>query len=349
MRQHPPIRPSRPFAWLIALLVAAWPLVAGAQTRPAGVPGHLFFWKVTSPKATVYLLGSVHLMRRDMYPLPVEVEEAFQKSDYLACEINLNTALQGNAVQEMMSKALYTDGRTLFDVLSRQDAAKLRKALAERNLPEFMFKTMKPWMAAAMLPTMDALADGYTETGVDQHFMNLAAGRKIPIREVESVESQLDALADMPEDMQIKWLESQLVPPAEVKEAMAALTASWSTGDQRALSKVATEDMSSQPALEKRLVLDRNDHMTRVVEGYLTQPGIGFVVVGAAHLTGKSGVVAQLRAKGYPVVLLPVTLRSRAALAAVAALQAESRPAATSPGPRPQAPEHAVPAGPSGR
>ena len=49
-----------------------------------------FLWKAKSETATVYMLGSVHLANKEMYPLPSAFEESFDSSEVLVVEIDLN-------------------------------------------------------------------------------------------------------------------------------------------------------------------------------------------------------------------------------------------------------------------
>ncbi|HEX7534535.1 MAG TPA: TraB/GumN family protein, partial [Syntrophales bacterium] len=43
-----------------------------------------FLWRVQSKRNTVYVLGSIHLLKKDVYPLSRTIEGAFEKADILA-------------------------------------------------------------------------------------------------------------------------------------------------------------------------------------------------------------------------------------------------------------------------
>ena len=54
-----------------------------------------FFWKVSTVEggqdaATVYLMGSIHFADKSFYPLRKEIEQAFDQSDYLVVELDVN-------------------------------------------------------------------------------------------------------------------------------------------------------------------------------------------------------------------------------------------------------------------
>ena len=55
------------------------------------------------------------------------------------------------------------------------------------------------------------------------------------------------------------------------------------------------------PTFFKMMVADRNRSWIPKIEELLNAKGDALVVVGAAHLVGKQGLVALLEAKGYSV------------------------------------------------
>src|SRR5437879_5160229 len=79
------------FIVLLAFLGAAQPQQA-APAQPK--PRRFLMWKATSPTATVYLVGSIHVGNSSMYPLPREVESVFVAAKVLAVEINIKNADQ---------------------------------------------------------------------------------------------------------------------------------------------------------------------------------------------------------------------------------------------------------------
>jgi uncharacterized protein YbaP (TraB family) len=86
----------------------------------------------------------------------------------------------------------------------------------------------------------------------------------------------------------------------EVDQAVRA----WKSGDTKGMEAVMTKSFQDDPKsapLHEKLIVERNRKMVSTVEDYLKRKGAYFVVVGAGHLTGEKGIIAELRKKGYPV------------------------------------------------
>jgi hypothetical protein len=72
-------------------------------------------------------------------------------------------------------------------------------------------------------------------------------------------------------------------------------------GDVATLETLTADEFRNSPVSRKLLLDDRNARMAAAVERYLKGSEPCFVVVGAAHLIGKEGVVSRLAAKGFTV------------------------------------------------
>src|SRR6185437_13936994 len=60
----------------------------------------LFMWKVKTPVSTAYLVGSIHMLPPDFFPLPGDIEKAFNKSPTLIVEANIDD--RANETRQMM-------------------------------------------------------------------------------------------------------------------------------------------------------------------------------------------------------------------------------------------------------
>ena len=68
----------------LAVAVLLSPAARAAIDTAEKKPNRLFLWKVTGKTGgTAYLLGSIHVATPDMYPLPKEIDEAFEASKVL--------------------------------------------------------------------------------------------------------------------------------------------------------------------------------------------------------------------------------------------------------------------------
>ncbi|HLM67903.1 MAG TPA: TraB/GumN family protein, partial [Longimicrobium sp.] len=107
-----------------AALLAAGTLASAATAQQ---PARNLLYRVEGPSgATVYMLGSIHLLTADAYPLAPQVEAAYADAERVFFEVNLDS-LQARA-QEMMPRALLTGGQTLRDVIPADLYARVEQA-----------------------------------------------------------------------------------------------------------------------------------------------------------------------------------------------------------------------------
>jgi len=111
-----------------ALAIAALGLCCfaftGAAPPPAGdrAPKH-FLWKVTGPKAVVYLLGTIHAAKADLYPLPAIIEDSFEKADKLIEEIDISERAEAERAQRRLIKMAAIRTATQLPIISAKQLA----------------------------------------------------------------------------------------------------------------------------------------------------------------------------------------------------------------------------------
>ena len=291
---------------LIAGLVAASQLAA---QKPAAAPAPIrkaLFWKVTSGENSAYLLGSVHLGSKEMYPLPKELEDAFETSSALIVEVDINHVDQAKMQGFVMANGMYAGDDTLWDHISKENRKLLEAFCDKFGIPAAAMAKMKPWMATMMVATLPMMRNGMEAgLGIDKYFLDKADKSKKRIVELESAEWQLKLLSGITDQMLDQYLESTIGQDslAEARKLQDA----WMSGDAARVDKLVRESMAKGPeSLNKALLTDRNPHMADIAEQFLKGKEQGFLVVGAAHMVGKDGVVELLRQRGYKVEQVPL-------------------------------------------
>jgi uncharacterized protein YbaP (TraB family) len=292
--------------YIHAILIVLLAFLGAAQAQQAAPaqpkPRRFLMWRATSPTATVYLVGSIHLGDSSMYPLPKEVESAFAAAKVLAVEINIKNADQAKMMGLLQKAGFYTGDDSLTKHLSKETQAALEDYCTRHNVPRMGMEQLKPWVVAITIAAMAWQQAGEDPSlGIDLHFLNET---KPPQRidELETMESQLAIFAEASEEEQQSMLASILKKGDKIKDMIKRTQAAYMAGDPDALQKVMDEqDDVGSKNLEKKLLDDRNVVMTGKMEEYLKGKDPIFVVVGAAHIIGDKGIAKQLRDKGYKV------------------------------------------------
>lgn len=294
------VRAARILACAIALAFAV-PAVAQSTPPPAAKGRKLLMWKATSPTATVYMLGSIHVGDASMYPMPAPAETAFAGSKVLAVEINLKTVDQSRAMKLVQDYGLYAGDDALSKHISKETAAALAEFCSKNGFPPAAFDKLRPWVAAVtVLAVAWKQAGEDPALGVDQHFLDES---KAPQRidEFETAELQMSILSGLGEAEQQEMLTQTLLHADKAQASLKKMQDDWKAGDAEALLSSLNEQDGMPEPVRKKLIDDRNVAMAERVDGYLKGKEPCFVVVGAAHLLGDKGIVSLLRGKGYKV------------------------------------------------
>jgi uncharacterized protein YbaP (TraB family) len=249
-----------------------------------------------------YLVGSLHVLTPNFYPLPARIDEAFTQSKVLVEEVDMDELTNPSTLLPLLAKAVYTDGRTL-DAVIAPDLYKAVVARAEKaGVPAVALQRMKPWMAAVSLTAPALKSAGFdAELGVDRHFFDRAKAAGLERRALETVAYQFDRFDDMALPLQEAMLRSVLVDLDTQLSNVTLIAEAWRRGDTAAIEKDLLSAFLEAPALYERLLAERNRNWVAPVEACVKQGEACFIVVGAAHLVGPDSLVGLLRAKGYDV------------------------------------------------
>ncbi len=276
------------------LLALAAPGLATADGFP--------LWTVEGDAGTVYILGSVHLLRTDDYPLPAPVGRAYEAADDLLMELDLDDLDIASVTTRMLELGASGDGPSAREVFG-EDGWKTA-VIHGRGLGVDLdaMAAVEPWLAALMTYNLALARTGYDPgLGVDQHLAGRAMADGKPIAGLETLDEQLGLFDSLAPAVQRQLLEQTLDTLDELAAEADALVEAWRAGDLAALRDRLAEDFEDYPDLEQRLVTDRNRAWLPAIEARLARPGEALVVVGALHVVGPEGLPALLKARGYAV------------------------------------------------
>jgi uncharacterized protein YbaP (TraB family) len=263
-------------------------------------------YKVGSASSTVYILGSIHLAKPEIYPLDIVIEQAYKRSDILVVELDAESEESMMAMQTAMAQlGMYPNGKSLKTELSAQTYKQLQSYAVKTGLPLHMLEQMKPWVVMLQLSVMEMMRLGYSpELGIDKHFVDQAKQDKKPIMALETIAEQMALLSRDDKAYQDKLLRYTLESMSEMEPMLNKLSSSWKNGDAKAIEKMFLLTMQDDPSLNEiynALITKRNYMMTKKIQGFLKTKKDYFVVVGAGHVIGKEGIVDLLQQRGYKV------------------------------------------------
>ena len=134
-----------------------------ARAQPAGTNASALhcLWKVEGKTNAVYLLGSIHLLKPENYPLAAPIESAFKAAQVVAFETDMEKMEQPETQFKLLSKAGLHSGETLKQRLSGEVYTNFSQHVDDAGLTMFMFEYLKPGIAAMTLELMQVQKLGF--------------------------------------------------------------------------------------------------------------------------------------------------------------------------------------------
>lgn len=279
--------------WLTLL---AFPVFADDGGHP------LTLWEVSGQKNSVFLLGSVHLLRPQDYPLPSAIDSAYTDAEVLIMEVDMDdidpVATQASFAQYGLSQ----DGRSLRDLMGDDLYEEAVTAADLISIPLEMLSKTEPWYAAMTVEIMMLNRLGFNPAlGVEMHMMAKATADGKRIDGFETIEEQLQFLDGMSLQAQRDMLMATLQESAELENVMDDLIDAWRHGDTEMLATGMLQDLEKHEELNKAIVTDRNARWVEHIEKLLDDEDDYLIIVGALHLVGPEGVPLQLEKNGYAI------------------------------------------------
>ena len=294
------LKTARVILSLIFILLVSAGLNA-QQNQPTAVSKHCL-WEVESPSNTVFLLGSLHVLKSDAYPLAKEINNAYSASPKVVFETDIGGMMDPAVQAKMLSMGLYPEGESLLENISAEMRRVLQKRMADLGLPLEQFARFKPWFLAVTLTTLELQRLGFSPAyGIDVHYFGRARSDKKVIDFFEPIDFQLDLLGNMDAEDQNAFLGQTLKDLEMAAEMADDMMTYWQKGQADKLYSLLFKSFEGYSEIEDRLLLQRNKDWLDKIEAMLEGPEQVFIVVGAGHLVGPEGVVALLKQKGYKV------------------------------------------------
>lgn len=288
---------------------------------------HGLFWKATNGKNTLYLLGTAHMDRGNVYPFHKSLRAALASANEVYFELDFNDQA---GIAEFAAMQTYSDGTTLKDHISEELYAQTVQVFAALGMTEEMVAVYKPWALAnslMALSTQDETTTG-TAMAIDLYVNSAAANAGKTIGAVETYALQGGIFDTLSPEYQEAYLagyvalalpsltgqtpelseedQKALQEAIELQQqTLDAIMEAWKAGDVAAFEKVYNKAsvVESDDELNSRLFTDRDPGMIKAAAALLEREGENtfFMAVGAGHMVDPGGIVSGLRALGYTV------------------------------------------------
>ena len=262
-------------------------------------------WKVEKNGHHLFIGGTIHVLASADYPLPSTFDKAYRESEKLVLETDMQKLQSPGFQATMMRELTYSDGRNLQKVLDRDTYRELEQFFSARGIPMAAINNFKPGMVVTMMTMVELQRLGIDGVGVDAYYSARAIEDRKKLGKLEPVETQIAFLANMGAGQENEMLSFSLSDVEQLPVMMKSMKDAWRRGDMEKLEKLGISELEKDfPEVYKALLLDRNNAWMPQIEAMARTKEIELVLVGALHLAGRDGLLAQLKARGYKIDMM---------------------------------------------
>ena len=256
-------------------------------------------WELHGKHNTVYLLGSIHVLRLSDYPLPQAVLEAYGNAKSVLMEVNMDEISSAQVQAEMLASAILSDGKTLPDVMGQQRYGRAAELAHEVGVDLSMFDQFAPWFAAEAVSQLQLTQLGFQpESGVEMYFLERARSDGKSVAGLETVHDQISIFQNMPMDTQAEYLTSSLEQAHDLPRQVDSMVRAWQHGDTHWFAAQLQSEFRQDSRLFQAVLGARNRKWVPKIEALLNDDKNYLVIVGTGHLVGDGSVIDLLRKDG---------------------------------------------------
>jgi uncharacterized protein YbaP (TraB family) len=296
-----------------ATCALAWAAPVAAQNAPTEAPAAVTaldpvkaapavtdvdpaLWVIKDEDTTIYLFGSIHVLKPGLGWFDDGVKTAFDSSDQLVLEL---VDLPAAEAQALFGKlAMDQQGKTLRSKMNDADRAVYDAAMGKLGIPSPALDPFEPWAAGIAMSLMAMQKAGFDpNSGVETQLKAAAKVSNKPIAGLETTEFQLGIFDTLPEADQIAFLVETAKMIDDTNSMMDKMVNMWGSADTESLAQLMNEGMTSR-TLYDALLTNRNANWAKWISAQMKKPGVTFMAVGAGHLAGPTSVQALLPAYG---------------------------------------------------
>jgi uncharacterized protein YbaP (TraB family) len=272
-------------------------LALSASVRADG-PLHAL-WELHGKHNTVYILGSIHVLRPSDYPLAPAVLHAYGDAKSILMEINLAEIDSQLMQTELLASARLPEGKTLPVIMGDARYKRAQALAREVGIDLGIFDAFAPWFAAEAISQLQLQQLGFQpQSGVEMFFLERARTDGKSVAGLETVHDQIALFDALSMDEQANYLVSSLEEAHDLPKEVDAMVHAWANGDTQWLADQLKSEIGRDPALYDSVLVARNRKWIPKIEALLNDDKNYLVIVGTAHLVGQGSVIALLKKDG---------------------------------------------------
>ena len=284
----------------MALVTTAWLTSPASSREPSAEKTSL--WKVSGGRGTVYLLGSVHLLKEDDYPLDSRIDRAFEEADIVVFEVDPDSLETPELQTYILKNAFYDGERTLRSELGDSVYAVASARAESLGIDLASMDAFRPWFVSITLAFAELERMGFDAAlGVDMHYAGKAKESGKSIVGLETARYQMGLFVTLTPEQQRDLLMHTLAQLSDIENELGKLLTAWKKGDLAIIEDTLNRSLKDYPDIYEKLMAQRNRDWVSKVDGFLRDGKTHIVIVGVGHMPGSEGLIALLEEKGFEI------------------------------------------------
>ena len=262
-------------------------------------------WELHGKHNTVYILGSIHVLRPSDYPLAPAVLNAYGKVSSILMEINLAEIDSQRVQTELLASARLPEGKTLPGIMGDERYKRAQSLAQEVGIDLGIFDAFAPWFAAEAISQLQLQQLGFQpKSGVEMFFLERARADHKSVAGLETVHDQIALFEALSMDSQADYLVSSLEEAHDLPKEVGAMVRAWANGDTKWFTEQLKSELGRDPALYESVLVARNRKWVPKIEALLNDDKSYLVIVGTGHLVGQGSVIQLLKKDGIAAAQL---------------------------------------------
>ncbi|MEM1441641.1 MAG: TraB/GumN family protein [Verrucomicrobiota bacterium] len=269
---------------------------AGAKDNVSRAP----IWELKGESATVFLAGSVHLLREKDLPLPEGFDEVYEQADRVVFELDFAEMTNPATAMAIQRQGMLPQGESLSDHFEEETLKKILEFAGDLGLPAAVIERMRPGMIMVTLTSLNATRQGARpDLGIEMQFFQKANEDGKPTSGLETMEFQMGVFHRMSTETVTRLIVEMIDEQDEAEEALDDIIGAWKSGDPKQIEEIIVSELADEKEVRELLLDERNQNWITPIEEALKGDENVLFIVGAAHLAGEGSVIDLLEKKGY--------------------------------------------------
>ena len=277
------------------LLLTLCAIASGSTPTNAAPQRKQCLWRVVNAPAPFYIVGSMHALRKEDYPTDLNAfNRAIDQSQKFIFERDPTSNDPTTLYRKLSAEGSYPHGVTIQQRISPATFALLKRIA---RIPLGAYETQKPWAIAAFNLKAQGMETVKSKWSMD-HYISEKVRHRAEYGGLETMDEFVRTFAEMNDRESESFLLQSIEYGQRSPELLNATIVAWKAGSTARIYQLYAP-RGNGAAGYWRWIEKRSAPWIPRIEDAMKSRKPTMVIVGALHLCGPRGILAELEKRGY--------------------------------------------------